>query len=76
MFASCVKQPPTIDYQKTIDSLKIEIAIREDEINEQLRLIEDLESQKKEVIKVHNKVITKYKTIPTPQRVQQLAERL
>jgi len=72
----CKKKTPPINYQSQLDSLSGVIATKDAIIKNMVADLDSLIELKENVRYVQGKRIIIYKTTPTPQRVQQLAERL
>ena len=72
----CKPKTPPINYQSQLDSLSGVIATKDAIIKNMVADLDSLIELKEQVRYVQGQRIIKYKTVPTPQRVQQLAERL
>jgi aspartate carbamoyltransferase regulatory subunit len=74
--ASCKPKTPPVNYQSQIDSLNGVIEIQDRIIDNMVNDLDSLIELKEQVRYVQGKKIIEYRSITTPQRVQQLAERL
>ena len=72
----CKPKTPAINYQSQLDSLSGVIATKDAIIKNMVADLDSLIELKEQVKYIQGQRIIKYKTVPTPQRVQQLAERL
>lgn len=68
--------PTQINYQSQIDSLSGVISTKDQIIQSMVKDLDSLIEVKSKVEILHGRKIIEYKNITTPQRVQQLAERL
>jgi len=72
----CKPKTPPINYQIQLDSLNGVISTKDAIIKNMVADLDSLIELKENVRYIQGKRIIKYKTVPTPQKVQQLAERL
>ena len=72
----CKPKTPPINYQSQLDSLSGVIATKDAIIKNMVADLDSLIELKENVRYIQGQKIIIYKTTPTPQRVQQLAERL
>jgi len=72
----CKPKTPPINYQSQLDSLSGVISTKDAIIKNMVADLDSLIELKEQVRYIQGQRIIKYKTTPTPQRVQQLAERL
>ena len=72
----CKPKTPPINYQSQLDSLSGVISTKDAIIKNMVADLDSLIELKENVRYIQGQKIIIYKTTPTPQRVQQLAERL
>ena len=72
----CKPKTPPVNYQSQLDSLNGVIATQDQIIENMVADLDSLIELKENVRYIQGQRIIIYKTTPTPQRVQQLAERL
>ena len=72
----CKPKTPPINYQSQLDSLSGVISTKDAIIKNMVADLDSLIKLKEQVRYIQGQRIIIYKTTPTPQRVQQLAERL
>ena len=65
-----------VNYQSQIDSLNGVISTQDQIIKSMVKDLDSLIEVKEQIKYVHGRKIIEYRSITTPQRVQQLAERL
>ena len=72
----CKPKTPPVNYQSQLDSLNGVITLQDQIIENMVADLDSLIELKENVRYIQGQRIIIYKTTPTPQRVQQLAERL
>jgi hypothetical protein len=76
LFYGCKPKTPPVNYQSQLDSLNGVIAVQDQIIDNMVADLDSLIDVKEQVRIVQGKKIIVYKSLTTPNKVQQFAERL